>query len=74
MLGLASPKTHRIKADCRFLGRGWTLLRSALSTFGDTALGAASLEWAGLAGLVAGACWAASAIVKLNVAAQQQQT
>jgi hypothetical protein len=43
---------------------------ASFSTFGDTALDAASVEWAGLAGLVAGAGWAASATVKLNVAAQ----
>ena len=34
-------------------------------------LGAASIEWTGLARLGAGAVWAASATVKLNIAAQQ---
>src|SRR5213075_1012938 len=43
---------------------------ACFSTFGDTALGAASIEWAGILGLVAGAVWAASATAKLNVAAQ----
>jgi energy-converting hydrogenase Eha subunit G len=52
------------------LGGAGVFAAASFCAFGDTALGAASIEWAGIAGLVAGAGWAANATVKLTVAAQ----
>ena len=52
------------------LGGAGVFAAASFSTFGDTALGAASVEWAGIAGLVAGVGSAASATAKLKVAAQ----
>jgi hypothetical protein len=52
------------------LGGAGVFAAASFSAFGDTALGAASIERAGMAGLVAGVGWAAIATVKLNVAAQ----
>ena len=53
------------------LGRAGVFGAASLSAFADAAgLGVASIGWTGIARLGAGAGWAVSATVKLNVAAQ----
>jgi hypothetical protein len=52
------------------LGGAGVFAAASFCTFAGTALGAASIGCADMAGLVAGVDWAAIATVKLNVAAQ----
>jgi len=54
------------------LGGAGVLSAASFAPSGDVAgLGFASIEWTGLARLIVGVVWAASATVKLKVAAQQ---
>jgi hypothetical protein len=55
------------------LGGAGVFAAASFCTFAGTALGAASIGCADMAGLVAGVDWAAIATVKLNVAVQQNR-